>query len=84
MLMEKVKNSGDKKPLIRLCRVDPTDNPLYRTSLDASQAVATAVHSYNYNSYSPTVGLPDAKRFLHFQLLSILIQTTLSCNTKHF
>ncbi|QCD81939.1 tyrosine aminotransferase [Vigna unguiculata] len=62
MLMEKVKNRGDKKPLIRLCRVDPTDNPLYRTSLDASQAVATAVHSYNYNSYSPTVGLPDAKR----------------------
>ncbi|CAJ1955493.1 unnamed protein product [Sphenostylis stenocarpa] len=61
-LMERVKNNGDKKPLISLCRVDPTDHPLFRTSLEASDAVATAVHSYNFNCYPPTVGLPQAKR----------------------
>ncbi|CAJ1955491.1 unnamed protein product [Sphenostylis stenocarpa] len=62
MLMERVKNSGDKKPLLSLCRVDPTDHPLFRTSLEASDAVASAVQSYNFNCYSPTVGLPQAKR----------------------
>lgn len=41
------------------CRVDPTDNPLFRTTTEATGAVSTAVHSYNFNCYPPTVGLPD-------------------------
>lgn len=68
MLMDSINNNENKKSVIRLCRVDPTDNPLFKTSPDASEAVADAVHSFNFNSYPPTVGLPDAKRFLHLHL----------------
>ena len=69
MLMERVNNSRDKKPLVPLCRVDPTENPLFRTTPEATDSVSTAVNSYNFNCYPPTVGLPDAKRFVHSSLI---------------
>nr|KYP53363.1 Tyrosine aminotransferase [Cajanus cajan] len=72
MLMERINNNEHKKPLVRLCRVDPTDNPIFRTTPEASDAVATAVHSYNFNSYPPTVGLPEAKRAIANYLSSDL------------
>lgn len=67
-------NNGDKdkKRVIPLCRVDPTENPLFRTTPEATEAVATAVHSYNFNSYAPTVGLPEAKRAIANHLSSDL------------
>ncbi|RDX71020.1 putative aminotransferase TAT2, partial [Mucuna pruriens] len=58
MLMERTK----KEHVVRLCRVDPTDNPLFRTTPEAPHAVADAVSSYNFNSYPPTAGLPQARR----------------------
>lgn len=72
MLMEIIRNNNndnnngdkDKKRVVPLCRVDPTENPLFRTTPEATEAVATAVHSYNFNSYAPTVGLPEAKRLV--------------------
>ncbi|KAL2331675.1 hypothetical protein Fmac_019256 [Flemingia macrophylla] len=71
-LMEGINNNQDKKPVVRLCRVDPTDNPRFRTTPEAPDAVATAVHSYNFNSYPPTVGLPEAKRAIASHLSSDL------------
>ncbi|XP_057455535.1 probable aminotransferase TAT2 [Lotus japonicus] len=64
MLMDSISNNenNNNKPLVRLCRVDPTDNPLFRTAPVAPDAIATAAHSFNFNCYPPTVGLPDAKR----------------------
>ncbi|KAG4386035.1 hypothetical protein JHK82_034510 [Glycine max] len=72
MLMERVNNSRDKKPLVPLCRVDPTENPLFRTTPEATDSVSTAVNSYNFNCYPPTVGLPDAKRAIANYLSSDL------------
>ncbi|RHN75765.1 putative aromatic-amino-acid transaminase [Medicago truncatula] len=51
---------------------DPTDNPLFRTTSVAHQAVAEAVQSYNFNCYPPTVGLPAAKRAIAKYLSSDL------------
>jgi hypothetical protein len=63
MLMDSINNNDNNKTLIRLCRVDPTDNPLFRTTPIAHEAVAAAAQSFDFNCYPPTVGLPDAKRF---------------------
>ncbi|XP_027342895.1 probable aminotransferase TAT2 isoform X2 [Abrus precatorius] len=72
MLMQRINNNKDKKPVVRLCRVDPTDNPLNRTTPVACDAVADAVHSFNFNCYPPTVGLPQAKRAIANSLSSDL------------
>ncbi|XP_020229357.1 tyrosine aminotransferase isoform X3 [Cajanus cajan] len=69
MLMARTNN---KKPMLRLCRVDPTDNPSFRTTHEAPHAVATAVCSYNFNSYAPTAGLPQARRAIANYLSSDL------------
>ncbi|KAE9620636.1 hypothetical protein Lal_00018987 [Lupinus albus] len=53
-------NKEDKRPVVRLCRADPTD--FFKTTDDASHAVAASVQSFNFNSYSPSGGLPDARR----------------------
>ncbi|XP_061368176.1 probable aminotransferase TAT2 [Gastrolobium bilobum] len=71
MLMDSI-NNEDKRPVVRLGRVDPTDNPLFRTSPVAPDAVAIAVHSYNFNCYPPTLGLPEAKRAIADHLSSDL------------
>lgn len=63
MLLDSV-NNEDTRPVIRLGRVDPTDNPLFRTTNVALDAVTTSVHSFNFNCYPPTHGLLQAKRFL--------------------
>lgn len=72
MLMDSINNNENNKTVIRLCRVDPTDNPLFRTTSVAHEAVAEAVQSYNFNCYPPTVGLPDAKRAIANYLSSDL------------
>jgi len=63
MLLDIV-NNEDNRPVVRLGRVDPTDNPLFRTTIVALDAVTTAVHSFNFNCYPPTLGLLEAKRFV--------------------
>ncbi|KAL1345924.1 hypothetical protein AAHE18_08G152000 [Arachis hypogaea] len=51
-----------EKEVVHLCRVDPTDNPLFSVDPVAAHAVSTAVHSGNFNCYPPTFGLPQARR----------------------
>ncbi|CAJ1956615.1 unnamed protein product [Sphenostylis stenocarpa] len=60
MLLDSV-NKEDSRPVIRLGRVDPTDNPLFRTTTVALDAITTAIHSLNFNCYPPTLGLLEAK-----------------------
>ncbi|KAK2370653.1 Tyrosine transaminase family protein [Trifolium repens] len=72
MLMDSINNNDNNKTLIRLCRVDPTDNPLFRTTPIAHEAVAAAAQSFDFNCYPPTVGLPDAKRAIANYLSSDL------------
>ena len=59
-------NKEDKRPMVRLCRADPTDFQCFRTTPIAADAMATSVKSFKFNSYPPTVGLLDAKRLVHF------------------
>ncbi|XP_020229425.1 probable aminotransferase TAT2 isoform X2 [Cajanus cajan] len=54
-------NNEDNRSVVRLGRVDPTDNPLFRTTTVALDAITRAVHSYNFNCYPPTLGLLEAK-----------------------
>ncbi|XP_025614543.2 probable aminotransferase TAT2 isoform X2 [Arachis hypogaea] len=51
-----------EKEVVHLCRVDPTDNPLFSADPVAAHAVSTAAHSGNFNGYPPTFGLPQARR----------------------
>ncbi|XP_014491778.1 probable aminotransferase TAT2 isoform X1 [Vigna radiata var. radiata] len=69
MLLDSV-NNEDTRPVIRLGRVDPTDNPLFRTTNVALDAVTTSVHSFNFNCYPPTHGLLQAKRAIADHLSS--------------
>ncbi|TKY48887.1 aminotransferase TAT2 [Spatholobus suberectus] len=71
MLMDSI-NNKDNRPVVRLGRVDPTDNPLFRTPTVALDAITTAVHSFNFNCYPPTVGLLEAKRAVADHLSSNL------------
>ncbi|KAL9322437.1 hypothetical protein ACSQ67_010490 [Phaseolus vulgaris] len=71
MLLDIV-NNEDNRPVVRLGRVDPTDNPLFRTTIVALDAVTTAVHSFNFNCYPPTLGLLEAKRAIADHLSSHL------------
>ncbi|XP_019432166.1 PREDICTED: probable aminotransferase TAT2 [Lupinus angustifolius] len=70
-LKENISNE-DKRPSIYMCRVDPTENPMFRTTFIASDAIVSAVQSYNFNSYPPTLGLPDATRAIADYLSSDL------------
>ena len=69
MLMESINHEDNKRHVVRLCRVDPTENPLFRTTPVAPDAVSSAAHSFNFNCYPPTVGLPQAKRLGLFTLV---------------
>ncbi|XP_061366123.1 probable aminotransferase TAT2 [Gastrolobium bilobum] len=72
MLMQSINNNENKKPMVGLCRVDPTVNSLFQTTLVAPHAVANAVESLNFNGYPPAAGLPDAKRAIAEYLSSDL------------
>ncbi|KAG4960969.1 hypothetical protein JHK87_037602 [Glycine soja] len=71
MLLDSI-NHEDTRSVVRLGRVDPTDNPLFRTTTVAVDAITRAVHSFNFNCYPPTVGLPEAKRAVADHLTSNL------------
>lgn len=57
-------NEEDERPLIRLCRADPTDSPCFRTIPVAPDAITSAVQSFQFNCYPPTAGLLEAKRLV--------------------
>ncbi|RDX91160.1 putative aminotransferase TAT2, partial [Mucuna pruriens] len=71
MLVDSI-NNEDNRPVVRLGRVDPTDNPLFRTTTVALDAITRAIHSFNFNCYPPTVGLLEAKRAVADHLSSHL------------
>ncbi|CAL0333851.1 unnamed protein product [Lupinus luteus] len=58
-LTENIKKE-DKRGVVRLCRADPTD--FFKTTNHASHAIAQALHSFHFNCYSPSGGLPKARR----------------------
>lgn len=57
-------NKEDQRPLIRLCRADPTDFSCFRTTSSAPDAVVSSVQSYCFNGYPQTVGLLEARRLV--------------------
>ncbi|KAJ7948347.1 Tyrosine aminotransferase [Quillaja saponaria] len=65
-------NKDDKRPVIRLCRADPTDFSCFKTTPLASDAVAAAVQSFQFNCYPPTVGVLEARRAIAKHLSSDL------------
>lgn len=74
MLMANL-NEQDERPMVRLCRADPTESPSFRTTQVSSDAIASAVRSFNFNGYPPNVGLLEARRLVI--LISIFIYRTL-------
>lgn len=70
MLCENL-NPNDARPTIMLGRGDPTEFPSYQTTPAAVEAVAQTLRSFKFNSYSPTVGVPQARRFFFSFFFSI-------------
>lgn len=58
-------NKDDDRPIIPLGHGDPSAFPCFRTSAAAEDAVVDALRSARYNSYSPTVGILPARRYIH-------------------
>lgn len=56
-------NGGDKKKVISLGIGDPTAYSCFRTTVAAQEAVVDALRSNKFNGYSPTVGLPQTRRY---------------------
>ncbi|KAJ3672323.1 hypothetical protein LUZ60_007044 [Juncus effusus] len=52
----------DKSALIRVGYGDPSVYPSFRTTQVVEEAVVEAVRSAEHNRYSPTVGVPSARR----------------------
>ena len=67
-------NKEDERPVVRLCRADPTDFPCFRTTQDAPDAIAKAVQSFQFNCYAPSGGLFEARRLVH-SLKNVAITT---------
>ncbi|ESR60472.1 putative aminotransferase TAT2 [Citrus sinensis] len=55
-------NEKDKRPVIHLGHGDPSAFPCFRTSTVAEDAVVDALRTAHYNCYSPTFGVPSARR----------------------
>ncbi|XP_030482669.2 nicotianamine aminotransferase 1 [Cannabis sativa] len=63
---------NDQRPTIMLGRGDPTEFPSFQTTPAAVEAAVDALRSSNFNSYSPTVGVPQARRAIAEYLSSDL------------
>lgn len=55
---------NNNRPMITLGVGDPTVFLSYRTTSSAVDAVVDSVRSFDFNSYSPTVGVLPARRYL--------------------
>lgn len=65
LLMQNVDENNCKR-LIPLGMGDPTLYSCFHTTHVAGQAVVEALQSDKFNGYSPTVGLPQTRRFKNF------------------
>lgn len=61
-------DKDDQRLVIPLGYADPSTFPSYYTDSAAEDAIADAVRSAKFNSYSPSLGLPQARRSLYFTL----------------
>ncbi|PON74833.1 Tyrosine/nicotianamine aminotransferase [Trema orientale] len=66
---------NDERPTIVLGCGDPTQFPSYRTNPASVEAVADALLSFEFNSYPPTVGVPQARRAIAKYLSNDLISS---------
>ncbi|KAK9150239.1 hypothetical protein Syun_008548 [Stephania yunnanensis] len=79
---------SDARPVIPLGHGDPSAFPCFRTSSAAEDAIADAVRSAKFNSYSPTVGILSARqaiaeylsRDLPYKLLPDDVFVTIGCS----
>ncbi|KAJ4958226.1 hypothetical protein NE237_025337 [Protea cynaroides] len=55
-------DEDDQRPIIPFGYGDPSFSPLFRTSQIAEDAVVEALRSAKFNSYSPPLGVPQARR----------------------
>ncbi|CAK9314753.1 unnamed protein product [Citrullus colocynthis] len=55
-------DKDDQRLVIPLGYADPSTFPSYHTDSAAEDAIADAVRSAKFNSYSPSLGLPQARR----------------------
>lgn len=56
-------NSDDRRRTIMLGRGDPTEFASFWTAPPAADAVSDAVQSFKFNSYCPTGGVLEARRY---------------------
>lgn len=61
LLMDSV-DAEDGKRVVSLGMGDPSAYTCFRTTRVAEDAVVDALQSQKFNGYSPTVGLPQARR----------------------
>jgi tyrosine aminotransferase len=57
-----VEDGGGGRPVVPMGHGDPSAFPCFRTATEAVDAVAGALQSGEYNSYSTCVGLEPARR----------------------
>lgn len=65
--LDRIKQSLDKddrRIVVPLGYGDPSTFPSYHTDAAAELAIADSVLSAKFNSYSPTLGIPEARRYL--------------------
>ncbi|KAM7492221.1 hypothetical protein LguiA_035142 [Lonicera macranthoides] len=62
MMVKENLNEADTRPTIPLGHGDPSAFPCFRTAASAEDAVADALRSAKFNSYTPTLGHLPAKR----------------------
>ncbi|XP_022948047.1 tyrosine aminotransferase-like [Cucurbita moschata] len=55
-------DKNDQRIVVPLGYGDPSIFPCYHTDVAAEDAIADAVRSAKFNSYSPSLGLPEARR----------------------
>lgn len=59
-------DKDDQRTVISLGLGDPSIFASYRIDSAAEDAIADAVRSTKFNSYSPPLGIPEARRSLYF------------------
>ncbi|PQP97513.1 putative aminotransferase TAT2 [Prunus yedoensis var. nudiflora] len=61
--MKNVNNLDDDRPTIMLGRSDPTEFQSFWTTQSVVDAVTDALQSFKFNSYCPTGGVLEARRY---------------------
>lgn len=76
-------NSDDPRPTIMLGRGDPTEFAAFRTAPPAADAVSDALQSFKFNSYCPTGGVLEARRYVLSCQLSWIVSSSIYLLHQH-